>query len=83
MATKRTKSTLPISDLPARPIPTIKIDKTAWLIHVSIAEYNGLIRLFVNDKSAGIFTMKDGEKSIQLPKALPDEYRVRVEVLKK
>jgi hypothetical protein len=65
----------------ARPI--IEIDKTGPLVHVTIAEYEGWIKLFMNEDRLGIYKVKSGKVSIQLSGALPNEYRFRAEVLKK
>jgi hypothetical protein len=63
--------------------PIIEIDKTGPWVHVTIPEYNSWITLFLNDKKIGAYRLSEGKVSIQLSRALPYEYRIRAEVLKK
>jgi hypothetical protein len=68
-----------------KPVIKIEIDKTGPLVHVTIPEFNGWIKMFMNDRKLGpgVFKVIDGMISIQLSGALPNEYRFRAEVLKK
>lgn len=63
--------------------PIIEIDKTGPWVHITIPEYNSWINLFLNDKKVGSYRLEEGKVSIQLSAALPYEYRIRAEVLKK
>ncbi|GGH42899.1 hypothetical protein GCM10007423_39870 [Dyadobacter endophyticus] len=66
-----------------KPKAIIEIDKTGPLVHVTVPEFNGWIKLFVNDIRKGAYKVVDGKVSIQLSGALPNEYRIRAEVLTK
>ncbi len=68
---------------PKKPIAIIEIDKTGPLVHVTVPEFTGWIKLFLNDKRVGVYHVIDGKVSIQLSGALPNEYRIRAEVLTK
>lgn len=64
-----------------KPEALIEIDKTGPLVHVTVPEFNGWIKLFVNEVRKGIYKVVEGKVSIQLSGALPNEYRIRAEVL--
>lgn len=66
-----------------KPAAIIEIDKTGPIVHVTVPEFTGWIKLFLNDVRKGIYKVVDGKVSIQLSGALPNEYRFRAEVLKK
>lgn len=64
-----------------KPTAIIEIDKTGPIVHVTVPEFNGWIKLFVNEIRKGIYKVVEGKVSIQLSGALPNEYRIRAEVL--
>lgn len=68
---------------PKKPKATIEIDKTGPIVHVTVPEFTGWIKLFLNDKKVNVYKVVDGKVSIQLSGALPNEYRFRAEVLTK
>lgn len=72
-----------VAKKPKKPVALIEIDKTGPMVHVTIPEYNSFIHLYLNDRKVGLYTMVEGKVSIQLSGSLPNEYRFRVEMLKK
>lgn len=67
---------------PKQPITKVKIDKTSWLAHVEISDYDGFFRLLVNGKSLGVHLMENGQATMPIP-ALGAEYTIKVEKLTK
>lgn len=72
-----------VASVKKKPVATIELDKTGPYLHITIPEYNGWIKLLMNDKKVNVYKVIDGKISIQLSGPLPREYRFRAEVLKK